>query len=86
MKSKKLTISKKRQRSKRFCYFSKNKITYIDYKDVNLLKRFISRSGQILPRSFTGVKCKYQKHLAKAIKRSRFLGLIGYISHPDAND
>lgn len=63
---------------KQTCFFTRKQVTYIDYKDVDLLKRFISKSGQILPRSVTGTKCKYQKHLAKAIKRARFLGLLGY--------
>ena len=82
-KSAKAKPKKKFFRFKRECYFTRNNITYIDYKDINLLKRFISNSGQILPRFFTGTKCKYQKHLAKAIKRARFLGLLSYTQRPD---
>lgn len=70
---------------RRSCYFTMKQITHIDYKDVDLLKRFISKSGQILPREVTGTKCKYQKHLAKAIKRARFLGMLGYTSRSGEN-
>lgn len=70
---------------KQYCYLTRKQITYIDYKDIDLLKRFLSHSGQILPRQFTGTKCKYQKHLAKAIKRARFLGLLPYVVRSSNN-
>ena len=70
---------------KRYCLFTRKQITYIDYKNVDLLKGFVSRTGQIMPREVTGTKCKYQKHLAKAIKRARFLGLLGYTSRSENN-
>jgi len=68
-----------RRRRKKRCYFSDNKITYIDYKDVNLLLRFISDRGKILPRRVTGTKSKYQAELATAIKRARHMALLPYI-------
>ncbi len=67
-----------RKRTKQ-CFFTKNNIKYIDYKDVDLLKNFISNSGQILPKRVTGVSSKYQKKLAVAVKRSRQIGLLPFI-------
>jgi len=65
-------------RRRKVCYFTVNKITYIDYKDVDLLKRFISERGKILPRRVTGTSAKYQRQLTKAIKRSRQMALLPY--------
>lgn len=59
--------------------FYKNKITYIDYKDVDLLKRFVSANGKIIPRRVTGTSAKYQRQLAVAIKRARQMGLLPYV-------
>ncbi|MGI6392835.1 MAG: 30S ribosomal protein S18 [Candidatus Izemoplasmatales bacterium] len=68
-----------RSRKRKRCYFTDNKITYIDFKDCELLKRFISERGKILPRRVTGTKAYYQKHLAIAIKRARFMALLPYV-------
>jgi small subunit ribosomal protein S18 len=69
----------KKQRSRRkVCYFTKNKITHIDYKDVELLKKFISPNGKITPRRVTGTSAKYQRMLAMAIKRARLMALLPY--------
>lgn len=65
-------------RRKKFCYFTSNKIEEIDYKDVNLLKKFITESGKIVPSRITGTKARYQRMLAKAIKLSRFLALLPF--------
>ena len=59
--------------------FAKNKIDYIDYKDVELLKRFISANGKIIPRRVTGTSAKYQRKLARAIKRARQMALLPYV-------
>ena len=70
----------KKQRSrKKVCYFTKNHIEYIDYKDVELLKRFISANGKIAPRRSTGTSAKYQRMLAIAIKRARQMALLPYV-------
>ena len=61
------------------CYFTKNKVAYIDYKDVELLKRFISPNGKITPRRVTGTCAKYQRELAKAIKNARYMALLPYV-------
>ena len=69
---------KKQRPRKKVCFFTKNKITYIDYKDVDLLKRFISANGKISPRRVTGTSAKYQRMLAVAIKRARQMALLPY--------
>ena len=68
----------RRMRKKRYCYFTANGITEIDYKDIELLDKFISESGKIYPSRSTGTKAKYQRQLTRAIKRARYLSLIGY--------
>ncbi|MGP1413762.1 MAG: 30S ribosomal protein S18 [Bacillales bacterium] len=69
---------KKRAR-KKVCYFTKNKVKYIDYKDIDLLKKFISiTTGKISPRRITGTSAKYQRKLAVAIKRARYMALLPY--------
>ena len=65
-------------RRKRYCRFTAEGITDVDYKDLELLKSFITESGKIVPARITGTKAKYQRQLTKAIKRSRFLALMPY--------
>lgn len=65
-------------RRKKFCYFTANKITEVDYKDVELLKRFITETGKIVPSRITGTCAKYQRQLARAIKIARYLALLPY--------
>lgn len=62
------------------CYFTKNNIKYIDYKDVELLKKFINPHARIISRKRTGVASKHQRNLAMAVKRARFMGLLPYVS------
>ncbi len=63
---------------RKFCFFTKNKIEYIDYKNVELLNQFILKNGKIIPSRITGTKSKHQRSLAKAIKRARVMALIPY--------
>ena len=65
-------------RRRKFCKFTADGITEIDYKDVNLLKQFIGESGKIVPSRITGTKANYQRQLATAVKRARFLALLPY--------
>lgn len=65
-------------RRKKFCYFTSNRIEEIDYKDIYLLKKFITESGKIVPSRITGTKARYQRQLAKAIKLARYLALLPY--------
>ena len=64
------------RRRKKVCYFCANHVDYIDYKDVELLKRYISEKGKILPRRVTGTCAKHQRTLTVAIKRARIMGLL----------
>jgi len=70
---------KKVRPRKKVCFFTKNKIAYIDYKDVELLQRFISPNGKISPRRATGTSARYQRELAKAIKNARYMGLLPFV-------
>ena len=65
-------------RRKKYCYFTANKIKEIDYKDIYLLKRFITESGKIVPSRITGTKAKYQRQLTKAVKLARYLALLPF--------
>jgi small subunit ribosomal protein S18 len=65
-------------RRRKVCPFQENKELVIDYKDVALLKRFISPRGKILPTRLTGVSAKYQRKLTTAIKRARHLALLPF--------
>ncbi|MBO4737388.1 MAG: 30S ribosomal protein S18 [Bacilli bacterium] len=67
---------KKMRPKRKVCYFTKNHVKFIDYKDTELLSRFITPDGKILARSSTGTSAKYQRELAKAIKNARFMGLL----------
>lgn len=69
----------KKRMKKKVCYFTKNKITYIDYKDVELLKKFVSPSGRISPRRLTGTCAKSQRQLARAVKNARYMALLPYL-------
>ncbi|MCF0112718.1 MAG: 30S ribosomal protein S18 [Bacilli bacterium] len=67
---------KKMHARRKQCYFKKNHVKHIDYKDVELLTRFIGQDGKITPRAITGTSAKYQRALAVAIKNARFMGLL----------
>ncbi|CAM3467273.1 30S ribosomal protein S18 [Erysipelothrix sp. HDW6B] len=75
-----MSFKKFRGPRRKVCYFTKNNIDTIDYKDVELLKRFISANGKIIPRRVTGTKAKFQRPLATAIKRARQMALLPYVS------
>lgn len=65
---------------KKQCYFSQNNIKHVDYKDVELLKKFLGPQGNLLAKKRTGIASKYQRQLGTAVKRARFMGLLPYIS------
>ena len=68
------------RRRRKVDYIAANHINYVDYKDVDLLKRFISERGKILPRRVTGTSAKNQRKVAKAIKRARIMGLLPFVA------
>ncbi|HEC06578.1 30S ribosomal protein S18 [Thiolapillus sp.] len=65
-------------RRRKYCRFTVEGITEIDYKDLALLKQYVSESGKIVPSRITGTSAKYQRQLATAIKRARFLALMPF--------
>ena len=65
-------------RRRKYCRFTAEGITEIDFKDLNLLKAYVSESGKIVPSRITGTKAKYQRQLTRAIKRARYLALLPY--------
>lgn len=65
-------------RRRKFCRFSAEGVKEIDYKDLNLLKQYVSESGKIVPSRITGTSARYQRQLAEAVKRARFLALLPY--------
>ncbi|MEZ5499930.1 MAG: 30S ribosomal protein S18 [Steroidobacteraceae bacterium] len=65
-------------RRRRFCRFTAENVTEIDYKDLATLKSFITETGKIVPSRITGTRSFYQRQLATAIKRARYLALLPY--------
>ena len=65
-------------RRKKVCYFDANKLDHIDFKNVDLLKKFVTDRGKILPRRVTGTCAKHQRALAIAIKRARHMALLPF--------
>lgn len=65
---------------KKFCRFKKSRIKYIDYKDPDFLKKLLNEQGKILPRRLTGTSLKYQRKVARAVKRARHLALLPYVT------
>lgn len=62
------------------CFFKQNNINHIDYKDVDILKKFLNPHARIMSRKKTNVSSKNQRKLALAVKRARFMALIPYVS------
>ena len=65
-------------RRRKFCRFTAEGIEQIGYKDLGILKAYITETGKIVPSRITGTRAPYQRQLAKAIKRARFLALLPY--------
>jgi small subunit ribosomal protein S18 len=63
-------------RRKKYCRFTAEGITEVDYKDLAILKSFVSETGRIIPSRNTGTKARYQRQLSRAIKYARYLALI----------
>ena len=65
-------------RRKKFCRFTAEGVKLIDYKDLNVLRQYITETGKIVPSRITGTKARYQRQLADAVNRARFLALLPY--------
>lgn len=70
-------------RRRRYCRFTAEGIDHIDYKDLDILKAFITETGKIVPSRITGTKARYQRQLSTAVKRARFLSLLPYTDNHD---
>ena len=75
---KKNSSSRQLFKRRKFCRFTAEKIAEVDYKDINILKEFISENGKLIPARITGTKSRYQRQLSVAVKRARFLALLPY--------
>ncbi|QFQ32364.1 30S ribosomal protein S18 [Buchnera aphidicola] len=65
-------------RRRKFCRFTAENIQEIDYKDISMLKNYITENGKIVPSRITGTRAKYQRQLSRAIKKARYLALLPY--------
>ena len=65
-------------RRRKYCRFTAEGITQVDYKDITTLKSFVTETGKIVPSRITGTRAKYQRQLSTAVKRARFLALLPY--------
>lgn len=70
-------------RRRKTCPFCVDGAPVIDYKDVDMLKRYISDRGKLMPSRITGVSAKYQRQLTTAVKRARQLALLPYTDHAE---
>ncbi|MEW5904564.1 MAG: 30S ribosomal protein S18 [Pseudomonadota bacterium] len=75
---KKNSSSRNLFKRRKFCRFTAEKIAEVDYKDINILKEFITENGKLIPARITGTKARYQRQLSVAVKRARFLALLPY--------
>ncbi|MGM0530536.1 MAG: 30S ribosomal protein S18 [Bacteroidota bacterium] len=67
-------------KKKKFCWFRRHNIKYVDYKNPDFLKKFLNEQGKILPRRITGTSQKYQRRVTRAVKRARHLALLPYVT------
>ena len=65
-------------RRRKYCRFTAEGVKEIDYKDLDTLQNYITETGKIVPSRITGTKTHYQRQLATAIKRARYLALLPY--------
>ncbi len=65
-------------RRRKYCRFTAEGVKEIDYKDIGLLKQYVTETGKIIPSRNTGTKARYQRQLAQAVKYSRYLALLPY--------
>ena len=65
-------------RRRKFCRFTADGVTEIDYKDTATLKNYVTETGKIVPSRITGTCAKYQRQLASAVKRARYIALLPY--------
>ncbi|MGB0998783.1 MAG: 30S ribosomal protein S18 [Flavobacteriales bacterium] len=67
-------------KKKKYCRFKRSGIRYIDYKDSDFLSKFLNEQGKILPRRITGTSLKFQRKVARAVKRARQIAILPYVT------
>lgn len=70
-------------RRRKFCRFTAEGVKQIDYKDLDTLRSYITETGKIVPSRITGTRARYQRQLATAVKRARYLALLPYADSHD---
>ena len=70
-------------RRRKFCRFTAEGVTELDYKDLDTLKGYVTETGKIVPSRITGTRAKYQRQLSTAIKRARYIALLPYTDQHD---
>ena len=70
-------------RRRKFCKFTAEGVVEIDYKDLGTLRQYLTETGKIVPSRITGTKSRYQRQLATAVKRARYLALLPYTDNHD---
>ena len=63
---------------RKFCRFCSEKFEFIDYKNIKILKSYLTERGKILPRRMTGTCAKHQRELSESIKRARSIALLAF--------
>jgi small subunit ribosomal protein S18 len=76
-------MSRQFVRRRKYCRFTAEGVQEVDYKEIAVLKDFITETGKIIPSRVTGTKSKYQRQLSTAIKRARYLALLPYTDQHD---
>ena len=72
-------MQQRRFQRRKFCRFCAEKSEYIDYKDIKILRNYITERGKLLPRRMTGVCAKHQRTLTEAVKRARNIALLSFV-------
>ncbi|MBM4135209.1 MAG: 30S ribosomal protein S18 [Nitrospira sp.] len=78
-KGRELHLQQKRFQRRKFCRFCSEKVQYIDYKDVKILRNYITDRGKVIPRRMTGTCAKHQRELTESICRARNIALLAYV-------
>ena len=72
-------IMQQHKKRRKVCYYCQNKLDAVDFKNTELLRKFVSERGKILPRRATGACAKHQRMIAVAIKRARHMALLPFV-------
>ena len=73
-----MPLQQRRFQRKKFCRFCSEKVEFIDYKDIKILRNYLTERGKVLPRRMTGACAKHQRELTESIMRARSIALLTY--------